>query len=77
MNDSIARTKKLHPEVWAIKLADRITNLQPPPQNWSNEKRLKYQEQARIILNELAGGNEFLAKRLALKIEEYGNYITK
>ncbi|GDX53492.1 phosphohydrolase [Bacteroidota bacterium] len=77
MNDSIARTKKLQPEVWAIKLADRITNLQPPPQNWSDEKRLKYQEQARIILSELGSGNSFLAKRLAIKIEEYGNYISK
>ena len=76
MNDSIARTKKLQMEVWAIKLADRITNLQPPPPNWSKEKRLKYQEQARTILSELGHGNEFLSKRLAYKIEEYGNYIT-
>src|SRR5687767_6146824 len=34
MHDSLTRIKKLQSEVWAIKLADRITNLQPPPVHW-------------------------------------------
>jgi len=75
MQDSLMRIKKLQVEVWAIKLADRITNLQPPPLHWDNEKKIKYQKEARIILGELKNGNEFLAKRLEAKIEEYGNYI--
>jgi len=75
MQDSLTRIKKLQAEVWAIKLADRITNLQPPPPHWDKEKKIKYQKEARIILSELKDGNDFLAKRLEAKIEEYGNYI--
>ena len=76
MQDSLTRIKKLPSEVWAIKLADRITNLQRPPSNWDNTKKIKYQHEARTILNELKDGNEFLARRLEAKIEEYGNYLT-
>jgi guanosine-3',5'-bis(diphosphate) 3'-pyrophosphohydrolase len=75
--DSIARIKKLQPDVWAVKLADRITNLQPPPSHWDNEKRIQYQREARMILNELKQGNDYLANRLKLEIEKYGNYINK
>jgi guanosine-3',5'-bis(diphosphate) 3'-pyrophosphohydrolase len=75
MQDSLTRIKNLQAEVWAIKLADRITNLQPPPPHWDKEQKTKYQKEARIILGELKNGNEFLAKRLEVKIAEYGNYI--
>jgi guanosine-3',5'-bis(diphosphate) 3'-pyrophosphohydrolase len=73
--DSLTRIKKLQEEVWAVKLAERITNLQTPPTNWKNHERLKYQAEARLILNELKYGNGYLAKRLKEKIEEYGEYI--
>ena len=73
--DSIARIKKLSEEVWAVKLADRITNLQPPPSIWSNEKRIKYHQEASLIFNELKFGNGYLSKRLCHKIKEYSNYI--
>ena len=76
MQDSLARIKKLQSEVWAVKLADRITNLQQPPSNWDNAKKIKYQQEARTILNELKYGNDFLARRLEAKIEEYGKYLT-
>jgi len=76
MQDSLARIKKLQPEVWAIKLADRITNLQKPPSDWDNSKKIKYQQEARTILKELKVGNEFLANRLEAKIEVYGTYLT-
>jgi len=76
MPDSLRRIKKLQSEVWAVKLADRITNLQQPPSNWDNTKKIKYQKEAQRILNELKDGNDFLAKRLEAKIEEYGNYLT-
>ena len=58
-----------------MKLADRITNLQEPPVRWSNEKKIKYREEARMILNELGSGNDFLAMRLRKNIEEYSNFI--
>tara|TARA_R100000935_G_C2839825_1_gene170328 strand:- start:5564 stop:6121 length:558 start_codon:yes stop_codon:yes gene_type:complete len=76
MKDCLARIKKLQPEVWAIKLADRITNLQKPPSDWENSKKIKYQQEARTILKELKAGNEFLANRLEAKIEAYGIYLT-
>ena len=75
MSDCLARIKKLQPEVWAVKLADRITNLQPPPQDWDKIKKAKYREEARLILNELKAGNGFLANRLQDKIEAYGVYL--
>ena len=73
MVDSVNRIKKLPKEVWAVKLADRITNLQPAPGDWTKEKRKQYLEEARFILDELREGNEYLAKRLEAKIEEYRN----
>lgn len=73
MEDSLARIKKMPSEVWAVKLADRITNLQPPPSYWDNEKKMKYKREASLILVELKDGNEYLARRLEAKIEEYDN----
>ena len=76
MADSLARIKEMPSEVWAVKLSDRITNLQQPPKHWSKEKKITYREEAMLILNELKEGNEFLARRLEAKIEEYQIYIT-
>ncbi len=76
MNDSLKRIKLLRPEVWAVKLADKITNLQPPPPHWNNERKISYREEAKLIHSELKYGNEFLAKRLERKIEEYGGCIS-
>lgn len=75
MPDSLARIKKLQAEVWAVKMADRITNLQPPPPHWDRDKIIKYQKQARVILSELKDGNDYLAARLETKIEAYGDYL--
>lgn len=77
MQDSLTRIKILQKEVWAVKLADRITNLQKPPFNWDNDKKIKYKVEAYIILSELKAGNEFLANRLEAKIKEYGKYINQ
>ena len=72
MQDSLNRIKELPPEVWAVKLADRITNLQRPPSHWGTNKKQKYLDQAKLILKELEGGNQYLEERLVRKIEEYG-----
>lgn len=74
MNDSLKRIKTLPEEVWAVKLADRITNLQSPPKHWSFEKITDYQKQAILIHNTLKGGNEYLEKRLWEKILDYLKY---
>jgi len=65
MMDSLQRIKKMPHEVWAVKLADRITNLQAPPSHWDNAKKKKYRAEAQIILDELASGNVFLADRVS------------
>src|SRR5690606_11363187 len=46
MSDSLTRIKSQPKEVWAVKLADRITNLQKPPDHWDSEKRMKYKMEA-------------------------------
>lgn len=74
MTDSLTRIRKLPKEVWAVKLADRITNLQVPPDNWSLEKIQEYQKQAVQILDSLKGGNIYLEKRLSERIQNYLQY---
>jgi guanosine-3',5'-bis(diphosphate) 3'-pyrophosphohydrolase len=75
MQDCLNRIKELPAEVWAVKLADRITNLQPPPSHWDDEKKIKYQKEAQTIHDVLGSGNAYLATRLAIKIYEYSNYL--
>lgn len=75
MEDSLKRIKLHSKEIWMVKLADRITNLQPPPSHWSSQKRKKYLKQAKLILNELRSGSDFLSYRLTAKILEYQSYI--
>lgn len=75
MADSLNRIKSLSKEVWAVKLADRITNLQKPPSSWDNNKKGAYLREAKDILIQLKGGNEYLENRLSNKIAEYRQYI--
>ncbi|MEM0578573.1 HD domain-containing protein [Flavobacterium polysaccharolyticum] len=76
MLDSIKRIKEQPVEIWAVKLADRITNLHEPPYYWNDEKKLKYIEEAKIILKELKAGNKYLAERLESKIKNYYNFLS-
>ena len=71
MQDSLNRIKLLPKEVWAVKLADRITNLQKPPLHWSIAKINTYRNESLILLDELTGGNEYLEGRLGKKIMSY------
>ncbi|MGF1555029.1 HD domain-containing protein [Paucihalobacter sp.] len=74
--DSLHRIQQQPKEVWAVKLADRITNLQQPPKSWSQEKIQVYKDEAKLILEQLKGGNSYLENRLAEMIEVYSQYIT-
>lgn len=73
--DCIAKIRKFPREVGAVKLADRITNLQAPPRSWSKSHISDYLYDSEQILQALHGSNEYLAKRLQSKIEEYGKYL--
>lgn len=73
MPDSLRRIRAQPREVWLVKLADRIVNLQPPPKHWRPEKIAAYRDQARDILAALGEASPLLAARLAAKIEAYGS----
>lgn len=71
MADSIERIKLQPREIWMVKLADRITNLQPPPPHWTNGKIISYRMEAGYILEHLGSASLLLSERLRKKIEAY------
>jgi (p)ppGpp synthase/HD superfamily hydrolase len=71
MTDSLERIKQQPREIWMVKMADRITNLQPPPKDWTKEKINRYREEAITIYELLKEGSEYLAARLLKKIDDY------
>lgn len=73
--DSLNRIKSEPKEVWAVKLADRISNLQRPPAHWDTNKMIDYKKMAGIILLQLRGGNQYLENRLQQKIIDYNQFI--
>jgi (p)ppGpp synthase/HD superfamily hydrolase len=75
MTDSLQRVKEQPQEIWMVKLADRITNLQPPPHYWKQDKITRYREEAIQIYEALKDASPFLASRLANKIENYKAFI--
>ncbi|MCP4872215.1 MAG: bifunctional (p)ppGpp synthetase/guanosine-3',5'-bis(diphosphate) 3'-pyrophosphohydrolase [Proteobacteria bacterium] len=75
MEDSLRRVNASRREIRMVKLADRTTNMAPPPHFWSAEKRRSYRGQAQMILDALGDASPFLAARLRARIEAYGQYI--
>ena len=75
MQDSLKRIKEQAKEVWVVKMADRVANLGEPPHYWSLEKKRAYQEEARLILEQLHEASEQMANRLKAKIEDYERYL--
>ena len=77
MQDSLDRILLQPKEVWMVKLADRISNLQPPPSGWYSKenKIIQYREEAIEIHKALQSGNAVLAERLQKKISAYEKYI--
>ena len=71
MADSLRRIREQPVEVWAVKLADRISNLGPPPPHWTAEKITSYAKEARTILDALGDAHDPLARRLAERIAQY------
>ncbi len=71
MADSIERIKLQPREIWMVKLADRITNLQSPPEHWTAEKISDYRSEAEYILEQLGSASNLLRERLMEKIKNY------
>jgi len=71
MRDSLARIKEQPQEIWMVKLCDRITNLQPPPKHWNQNKIEAYKKEATLILENLGESSQYLANRLQDKMDDY------
>ena len=76
LDDSLARIRTSPREIWVVKLADRITNLQEPPHYWDAAKRARYQAEARRIHAALAEAHDLLGARLAQMIDGYARFLT-
>jgi (p)ppGpp synthase/HD superfamily hydrolase len=74
MASSLRAIKEQPRSVWLVKLADRITNLEPPPAAWSLEKRRAYLDEAKTILDALGSASAMLRKRFEAKLAEYEPY---
>ena len=71
MADSLRRIRAQPREVWLVKLADRITNLDPAPPHWSEERRKAYRAEAEEIANALGEASAALNERIRSKIAQY------
>lgn len=76
MADSLHRIKEQPKEIWMVKMADRISNLQAPPSFWRKKKIQRYRSESEIILAELGDASPYLEGRLRHKIDKYGSFIT-
>jgi len=75
LKDSLERIVKQPFEIWMVKLADRISNLEPPPDSWQLEKRKEYLKDAKLIYETLKAADPTLKERLKKKINEYKKYL--
>ncbi len=74
MDDSLVRIKQQPQEVWMVKLADRISNLGPPPHHWTPEKIRFYHDEALKIHRELGEASAVLSDRLQSRIKAYESF---
>lgn len=62
-------------EIQMIKLANRLVNMQKPPENWDSQQIFNHQKEAKFIHSCLKNCNIYLSKRLEEKINNYIVYI--
>jgi (p)ppGpp synthase/HD superfamily hydrolase len=74
MADSLRRIRAQPPEVAVVKLADRTTNLAPPPHYWTKEKCRAYRAEAIEIADVLGYASAALEARLRARIDAYQAY---
>jgi (p)ppGpp synthase/HD superfamily hydrolase len=75
MADSLRRIRAQPHEVWMVKLADRITNLAPPPSYWNTDKKRRYRDEAYEIASALGAASPALDARLRARAEAYAQYL--
>lgn len=74
MADSLRRIQQQPREVWMVKLADRITNLEPPPSHWQPAKIAAYRVEALAIADALGAASPLLLARLRARIATYPHH---
>jgi len=78
LHDVIEDTYVSYDEVadaFGKKMADRISNLAIPPNNWNREKIALYRDDAVKIHHTLSKASDYLSRRLEKKIAEYEKYL--
>ena len=75
MSDSLTRILQQAPQVWMVKMGDRIINMGEPPHYWTSQKRQAYRQEAESILQHLSPAHSGLSRRLRQRIDDYGKYI--
>jgi (p)ppGpp synthase/HD superfamily hydrolase len=76
MADSLRRIGDQPREVWMVKLADRITNLDVPPRYWTDDKRRRYRDEAITIADALGVANPVLEARIRARIAAYAAHLS-
>lgn len=77
MLDSLDRIELQPREIAIVKMADRCANMQSPPLQWKNERKINYHLEAQVIHQRLQAAHPRLAERLWLRIGLYENFIDK
>jgi hypothetical protein len=76
MKDSLRRILRQPVEIGLVKMADRISNLVEPPEDWLEDKVVEYYEEAVLILQNLGHCGALLADRLKERIDAYKRYLS-
>ncbi len=69
--DSLKRLRAQPRTVQSVKLADRITNLDPPPAHWDREKIMHYADETLVIYFYLHAASPSLSRRLLSRLANY------
>ena len=75
VKESLGRIQQQPFEIWMVKLADRITNLEYPLFFWDKEKRMHYWKESIAIYETLREASAYLSERLFNRISEYKKYL--
>lgn len=75
MTECLGRIRQQGREIRMVKMADRITNLQPPPRHWSKARIRDYHQEAQMIHAALKEASPFLAERMLLKLRTYAAFV--
>jgi (p)ppGpp synthase/HD superfamily hydrolase len=71
MKECLGRIRAQPQEIWMVKLADRITNLDEPPHYWPKEKCRGYRVEAEMILETLGSASPLLSERMKQRMNDY------